>query len=103
MLLLRNVYLWSGELIKQNTKQSEGNTSDKHVVVVENERLKANTLRCVDCSLLTEVVSAGTDHRPFWYLLADALFCLIAVYITATSSDFSTEESDLLLVSPGSQ
>lgn len=52
------------------------------------------------CSLLTAVVSAGTDHRPFWCLLTDAPFGLIAVYNITPSSDFSTEESDLFRYPP---
>lgn len=52
------------------------------------------------CSLLTAVVSVGTDHRPFWCLLTDAPFGLIAVYNITPSSDFSTEESDLFRYPP---
>lgn len=65
--------------------------------------IKAKRRQCADCGVLTAAVSVGTDHRPFWCLLTDAPFGLIAVYIITTSSDFSTEESYLLRVSAGSQ
>lgn len=45
--------------------------------------------------VLTAAVSVGTDHRPFWCLLTDAAFGLIAVHIV-TRGELSTADSDLL-------
>lgn len=53
-----------------------------------------------DSDLLTAAVSVGTNHRPFWCLLPDAPFGLIAFHIITTSGDFRTEESDLLRRQP---
>lgn len=42
--------------------------------------IRSRRRRLADCSLLTAAVSVGTDHRPFWCLLTDAAFGLIAVH-----------------------
>lgn len=63
--------------------------------IKEIYQIKAMRRSWAACSLLTAIVSAGTDHRPFWCLLTDAPCGLIAVYNITQSSDFSTEESDL--------
>lgn len=84
------------QAIQTNTTLPEGVASAEHTVHQTIYYIRIRMCRLADCILLTEAVSAGTDHRPFWCLLSDAPFGLIAAYIITTRSDLSTEESDLL-------